>query len=416
MSKVFQRRSYSFVFFAVFCMATTLVYGGKGNSKGKGGGGSDGGSEPPARPVIPYTPVFVPAPEGVSYGVNNANNLGEIGGFYYDLTDSDDRRGFIYNAVTDTLTDANDLINASQLPEGYHIASVVCINDNGTFGGYLRQGAEFANDVHIPYIASQMTGNVAILYHESQPGQTNSVIGLNNRGDAVVWYWDTQSIKQQYVFNPGFDGPIDDAPEYLPATFNSRFESNNQPTAPFDGSPTTLLSRDYSGTPRIYVRGTGEVPIPMAGGYELSQITDLNDYGEMLGYVVTGHTKKGRNSTPITELAVFSETDFQFIEGTTSESTSLQLELLSDDSFNNDGDLFLREARKVDGAWEFAYLINRKNANGVRENVEIDFDLSTVGKRNFSDRFMDTGYPLISGEYYVSDAENGLYVLIPSPD
>lgn len=131
-------------------MATTLVYGGKGNSKGKGGGGGDGGSEPPARPVIPYAPVFVPAPEGVSYGVNNANNLGEIGGFYYDLTDSDNRLGFIYNAVTDTLTDANDLINASQLPEGYHIASVVCINDNGTFGGYLRQGVEFANDVHIP--------------------------------------------------------------------------------------------------------------------------------------------------------------------------------------------------------------------------------------------------------------------------
>lgn len=396
-----------------------------GNGKGKGGkdgGGDSGGDDgstppPPTRPVVNYQEIFVPPPPGGVIGANGANNLGEVGGYVYPDADfPEERRGYIYNALTDTFTDATSAVDPAAIPPGYVIGSVVCINDNGTFGGYLIGVDEFGIDSTLPYVASIVTGELEVLPTDAQTGVTNSVLNISNQGDAVVQDTGADGVQDFYVFNPGFDADFegrrlrDSEPDYLPSGVGVQVFEKYQPTAPPDGSTSKMI---VTPGPAIYTKGAGVTPLTSAGGYEVVELLAINNSGTILAEVVTGYTSKGKNARPITEIAEFDSQTFSIIPGTNSDYDDVVLQPFYLALQNNDNDLILRESRLINGVWEHTPLIRRTIAPGSTEFVEVGVDLENTWIRNVSDRFMGTEYPMISGE--VGGVPGGLLVLLPTP-
>lgn len=375
----------------------------------------DGTPPPSTRRVIAYQKVVISPPDGGVLNVNGANNLGDIGGFVYpDAAFPEHRRGYIYNALTNAFTDANSIVDPTAIPDGYVIGSVVCINDNGTFGGYLISVDALGIVSTLPYVASIDTRDLEVLPTDEQTGVTNSVLNINNRGDAVVQDLGADGVQDFYVFNPGFDavfeggGTRDSEPDYLPSGFSIRVSEEYQPTSPSDGSAAKML---VAPGPAIYTKGSGVTPVTSAGGYEVVELLAINDSGTTLAKVVTGYSNKGKNAIPFTEIAEFDSQTFSIIPGTTSDYSDVVLQPHYGALQNNDNDLIIRESRLLNGVWEHTPLIRRTIAPGTTEFVELGADLENTWIRNISDRFMGTGYPMISGE--VGGVPGGLMVLLP---
>ncbi len=167
----------------------------------KGGGGSS----PPPLPAdmkVRYRVEFIPLPTNASdHVVHDVNDVREAVGAYNDVGGF--RVGYYYNAVTNTLLTAKDMIPS--LPAPWVSTSFVGINNGGAIVGKVQDILGFSQCLLIfPPIAPATEYTYEITAPVDASGPMDSHFSkINDSGDIVGISWDDFGVGLAFAYNPG---------------------------------------------------------------------------------------------------------------------------------------------------------------------------------------------------------------------